>query len=274
MTVTTTRLPLATGAHIPQVGFGVYQSPQGAPTRTAVTAALELGYRHVDTARIYRNEADVGAAIKASSVPRGDIFVTTKLWNDDQGYDSALRALDESLSRLGFDYVDLYLIHWPVPGKRRDSWRALERAFADGKARAIGVSNYMVPHLREILGEAKIAPHVNQIELTPFLQRRDTRALCQQHNIIVEGYSPLTQGQRFDDPVLREVARAVKRSPAQVLLRWGIQHGHVILPKSVTRSRIAENAQLFDFALDAAQMARLDGLEDNLVTGWDPNGAP
>jgi diketogulonate reductase-like aldo/keto reductase len=274
MTVTTTRLPLATGAHIPQVGFGVYQSPQGAPTRTAVTAALELGYRHVDTARIYRNEADVGAAIRASSVPRADVFVTTKLWNDDQGYDSALRALDESLSRLGFDYVDLYLIHWPVPGKRRDSWRALERAFADGKARAIGVSNYMVPHLREILGEAKIAPHVNQIELTPFLQRRDTRALCQQHNIIVEGYSPLTQGQRFDDPVLREVARAVKRSPAQVLLRWGIQHGHVILPKSVTRSRIAENAQLFDFALDVAQMVRLDGLEDNLVTGWDPNGAP
>jgi diketogulonate reductase-like aldo/keto reductase len=274
MTVTTTRLPLATGAHIPQVGFGVYQSPQGAPTRTAVAAALELGYRHVDTARIYRNEADVSAAIKASSVPRADVFVTTKLWNDDQGYDSALRALDDSLSRLGLDYVDLYLIHWPVPGKRRDSWRALERAFADGKARAIGVSNYMVPHLRELLGEAKVAPHVNQIELTPFLQRRDTRALCQQHHIVIEGYSPLTQGQRFDDPVVREVAQAVKRSPAQVLLRWGIQHGHVVLPKSVTRSRIAENAQLFDFALDAAQMARLDGLEDNFTTGWDPNGAP
>jgi diketogulonate reductase-like aldo/keto reductase len=165
-------------------------------------------------------------------------------------------------------------VHWPVPGKRRDSWRALERAFADGKAKAIGVSNYLVPHLRELLGEAKVKPHVNQIELTPFLQRRDTRVLCHEQGIVVEAYSPLTQGQRLDDPVVREVARAVQRTPAQVLLRWGIQHGLVILPKSVTRSRIAENAALFDFTLDAAQMARLDGLEQGLTMGWDPNGAP
>jgi len=274
MSVTTTRIALATGAQIPQIGLGVYQSPNGAPTRNAVTAALELGYRHVDTARIYGNEADVGAAVRASSVPRGDVFVTTKLWNDDHGYDQALRALDASLGRLGLDYVDLYLVHWPVPGRRRDSWRALERAFADGKARAIGVSNYLVPHLRELLGEAKVKPHVNQIELTPFLQRRDTCTLCKQHDIVVEAYSPLTRGERFDDPVLRDVARATQRTPAQVLLRWGIQHGHVILPKSVTRSRIAENAALFDFALDAAQMARLDGLEQGLTTGWDPDGAP
>jgi diketogulonate reductase-like aldo/keto reductase len=274
MSVTTTRIALATGAQIPQIGLGVYQSPNGAPTRNAVTAALELGYRHVDTARIYGNEADVGAAVRASSVPRGDVFVTTKLWNDDHGYDQALRALDASLGRLGLDYVDLYLVHWPVPGRRRDSWRALERAFADGKARAIGVSNYLVPHLRELLGEAKVKPHVNQIELTPFLQRRDTCTLCKQHDIVVEAYSPLTRGERFDDPVLRDVARATQRTPAQVLLRWGIQHGHVILPKSVTRSRIAENAALFDFTLDAAQMARLDGLEQGLTTGWDPDGAP
>jgi diketogulonate reductase-like aldo/keto reductase len=274
MTVTTTRLPLATGAQIPQIGLGVWQSPRGAPTRDAVTAALELGYRHVDTARIYQNEADVGAAIRASSVPRADVFVTTKLWNDDQGYDSALRALDASLGRLGLDYVDLYLIHWPVEDKRRESWRALERAFGDGKAKAIGVSNYLVPHLRQVLEHATVKPHVNQIELTPFLQRRDTRSLCAEHGIVVEAYSPLTRGQRLDDPVLGGVAKAIGRTPAQVLLRWGIQHRHVILPKSVTRSRIAENAALFDFALDAAQMATLDGLDEGLATGWDPDGAP
>ena len=274
MSVTTTRIALATGAAIPQVGLGVWQSPQGAPTRDAVTAALELGYRHVDTARVYRNEPDVGAAITAGPVPRDQVFVTTKLWNDDQGYDSALRALDASLGRLGLDYVDLYLIHWPVEGKRRDSWRALERAFGDGKARAIGVSNYLVPHLRELLGEAKVVPHVNQIELTPFLQRRDTRALCKQHNIVVEAYSPLTRGQQLDHAVIAAIARAVKRTPAQVLLRWGIQHGHVVLPKSVRRERIAENAALFDFALDDAQLAQLDALEAGLATGWDPTNAP
>jgi diketogulonate reductase-like aldo/keto reductase len=274
MSVTTTRIPLATGAQLPQVGLGVYQSPEGAPTRDAVTAALELGYRHIDTARIYGNEADVGAAIKAGTVPRDQVFVTTKLWNDDHGYDAALHALDKSISRLGIEYVDLYLIHWPVQGKRRDSWRALERAFADGRARAIGVSNYMVPHLRELVGEAKVVPHVNQIELTPFLQRRDTCALCREHGIVVESYSPLTQGQRLDHPTVVATARAVARTPAQVLLRWGIQHGHVVLPKSVRRERIAENAAIFDFSLDAAAMAKLDGLEEGLTMGWDPGGAP
>ena len=274
MSVTTARLPLATGAQIPQVGLGVWQSPQGAPTRDAVSAALELGYRHVDTARVYRNEADVGAAVRASSVPREQIFVTTKLWNDDHGYDSALRALDASLGRLGLDYVDLYLIHWPVPGRRGDSWRALERAFADGKARAIGVSNYLVPHLRELLGEAKVVPHVDQIELTPFLQRRDTVELCRQHGIVVEAYSPLTRGQRLSDPTIGAIARAIGRTPAQVLLRWGIQKGHVVLPKSIRRERIAENAALFDFTLDAAAMGKLDELEAGLATGWDPDGAP
>ena len=274
MSVTTARLALPTGAQIPQLGLGVWQVPEGATTRDSVTAALELGYRHVDTARIYGNEADVGAAIRASSVPRDQVFVTTKLWNDDHGYDAALRALDASLGRLGFDYVDLYLIHWPVQGKRGDSWRALERAFADGRARAIGVSNYMVPHLRELLGEAKVVPHVNQIELTPFLQRRDTRALCREHGIVVEAYCPLTQGQRLGHPVVTAIAQAVGRTPAQVLLRWGIEHGHVVLTKSNHRERIAENAALFDFALGAAAMSKLDGLEEGLATAWDPAGAP
>lgn len=274
MSVTTARTALATGAQIPQVGLGVYQSAPGAATRDAVLTALELGYRHVDTARIYGNEADVGAALKATAVPREQIFVTTKLWNDDHGYDAALRALDGSLERLGVEYVDLYLIHWPVEGKRRDSWRALERAFADGRARAIGVSNYLVPHLRELLDHAKVAPHVNQIELSPFLQRRDTCALCRERNIIVEAYSPLTKGHRLDHPTVVAVARQAQRTPAQVLLRWSLQHGNVILPKSVQRKRIAENAALFDFSLDAAAMAKLDDLEEGLTTGWDPDGAP
>ena len=274
MSATTTALSLLTGARIPQIGFGVWEVPRGATTRDSVTAALELGYRHVDTARVYGNEADVGAALRASSVPRDQVFVATKLWNDDHGYDEALRALDASLGRLGLDHVDLYLLHWPVPGKRRDSWRALERAFADGKARAIGVSNYMVPHLRELLGQAKVVPHVNQIELSPFLQRRDTCALCREHGIVIEAYCPLTQGQRLGDARLAAVARRVGRTPAQVLLRWSLEHGNVVLSRSIQRAHIAENAAVFDFALDAAAMAELDGLEEGLATAWDPAGAP
>ncbi len=274
MSVTTARIALTTGAKLPQLGFGVWQSPEGATTRDAVAIALELGYRHVDTARIYGNEADVGAALAASGLPRDQVFITTKLWNDDHGYDAALRALDASLGRLGLDHVDLYLIHWPVPHKRRDSWRALERAFADGRARAIGVSNYLVPHLREVLAEAKVVPHVNQIELSPFLQRRDTRALCREHGIVVEAYCPLTQGQRLGHPTVTAIAQAAGRTPAQILLRWGIEHGHVVLSKSNHREWIAENAAIFDFALDAAAMSKLDNLEEGLATAWDPAGAP
>ncbi|HEY4187098.1 MAG TPA: aldo/keto reductase [Polyangia bacterium] len=262
---------LNTGATIPQVGLGVWQM-RGSDARRAVTTALELGYRHVDTARIYGNEAEVGAAIKTSGVPREELFVTTKLWNDDQGYDRALRAFDASLERLGLDYVDLYLLHWPVAGKRLESWRALERQHADGRARAIGVSNFLVSHLEELLGMAKVVPAVNQIELSPFLQRRQTRALCARQQIVVEAYSPLTHGQRLDHPVLATVAASVKRSPAQVLLRWGIQHDLVVLPKSTRAPRLRENAALFDFTLDAAAMAALDGCEEGLVTGWDPAG--
>lgn len=263
-------IPLNSGAHIPQVGLGVWQAPSGAVTRNAVLTALRMGYRHIDTARIYGNEQDVGEAVRQSGIPRGEIFVTTKLWNEDQGYDSALRAFDASLERLGLDYVDLYLLHWPVPGKRLDSWRALERLFEEKRARSIGVSNFLVPHLTELLARAKHVPAANQIELTPFLQRRETRAFCKQHGIVVEAYSPLVRGQRFAHPVVREVARGVGRSPAQVLLRWGIQHGAVVLPKSTHPERIEENADLFDFALDDAAMQKLDALEEGLTTGWDP----
>jgi diketogulonate reductase-like aldo/keto reductase len=263
-------LPLRTGAQIPQVGLGVWQAAKGATTREAVASALAHGYRHVDTARIYGNERDVGEAIRASDVPRSEVFVTTKLWNEDQGYDSALRAFDASLGRLGLDYVDLYLIHWPVAGKRKDSWRALERLFEEKKARAIGVSNFLVPHLEELFAVAKIAPAVNQIELHPFLQRRDTVALCAEKGIVVEAYSPLTRGKRLGHPAVVEIAKKTGKTPAQVLLRWGAQHGFVVLPKSVHEARIVENAALFDFTLDAAAMVKLDGLEEGLATGWDP----
>ncbi len=265
---------LGTGARIPIVGLGVWQAQSGGETYQAVTTAIELGYRHIDTARIYGNEADVGAAVRASSVSRAELFVTTKLWNDDHGYDATLRAFDKSLSRLGLEYVDLYLVHWPVAGKRLDTWRAFERLFEENRARAIGVSNYLVPHLVELLAKATHVPAVNQLELTPFLQRRETRALCKQHQIVVEAYSPLTRGKRLGHPVVQAIAQEVGRSPAQVLLRWGVQHGLVVLPKSVTPERIAENAALFDFALDAAAMERLDALEENLTTGWDPATQP
>jgi diketogulonate reductase-like aldo/keto reductase len=265
-----TALPLLTGARIPQVGLGVWQSPKGDVTSGAVREALRIGYRHVDTATIYGNEVDVGRGVRDGGVPRGQVFVTTKLWNADQGYDAALRAFDASLARLGLEYVDLYLLHWPVAGKRLDSWRALERLHQDGRARAIGVSNFLVPHLEELLAHAKVVPAVNQIELSPFLQRRDTVALCEKHRIVVEAYSPLTHGKRLGDPTVVAVAKQVKRSPAQVLLRWGIQHGFVVLPKSTRAERIAENGALFDFSLDAAAMSKLDALEEGLVTGWDP----
>jgi len=269
-----TTLQLNSGARIPQVGLGVWQTPSGATTRQAVTAALKVGYRHVDTARVYGNEADVGAGVRESGVARGEVFVTTKLWNADQGYDAALRAFDASLKRLGLEYVDLYLIHWPVAEKRLDSWRALERIHAEGRARSIGVSNFLVPHLEELLGKARRVPAVNQIELTPFLQRRETRALCAKHGIVVEAYSPLTHGLRLDHPVVKDVARRAGRSVAQVLLRWGLQQGLVVLPKSTKPARIAENGALFDFTLDDRAMNELDALEEGLVTGWDPGDQP
>jgi diketogulonate reductase-like aldo/keto reductase len=272
--VRTATFTLNQGGTIPQLGLGVWQAPRGQVTRTAVADALRLGYRHIDTARIYGNEADVGAAVRTSAVPRAEVFITTKLWNDDQGYDNTLRAFDASLARLGLDYVDLYLLHWPVAGKRLDSWRALERIHAEKRARAIGVSNFLAPQLRELLAHCNLPPAVDQIELTPFLQRRETVALCKQRGIVIEAYSPLTRGLRLGHPLLQRVASALNRSPAQVLLRWGIQQGYVVLPKSTRPERIAENAAVFDFELDGDALAELDGLEENLVTGWDPATQP
>lgn len=266
--VSTSFVSLNSGARIPQLGLGVWQS--GGSTKRAVEAALQLGYRHVDTAAVYGNEVPVGAAIAESGLQRSEVFVTTKLWNQNQGYDAALSAFDASLKRLRLEYIDLYLLHWPVAGLRLESWRALEQLFADKRARSIGVSNFLLPHLQELTATAQVLPAVNQIELTPFLQRRETVALCQKLGIRLEAYSPLTRGQRLDDPVLVTIARQLGRTPAQVLLRWGIQQGFVVLPKSVHAERIAENAAVFDFELDQPALERLDALEQGLVTGWDP----
>jgi diketogulonate reductase-like aldo/keto reductase len=262
-------LPLTSGTRIPQVGLGVWKA-RGKSSQDAVAAALRLGYRHVDTAQAYGNEQEVGEAIRTSGLKREEVFVTTKLWNADQGYDSALRAFDASLARLGFDYVDLYLLHWPVAGKRLDSWRALEKLHSEGRARAIGVSNFLVPHLEELLAHAKVPPSVDQIEVHPFLQQRETRAFCAAKKIVVEAYSPLTHGTLMDHAAITKVARTVKKSNAQVLLRWGIQHGMVVLPKSVNAGRIAENADVFGFELGAPEMRILDDLDEGHATGWDP----
>jgi len=268
--LTSLSLALRDGTPIPQIGLGVWQAGRGKTSQDAVAAALRLGYRHVDTAQAYGNEHDVGEAIRSSGLAREEVFVTTKLWNADQGYDSARRAFDASLARLGFDYVDLYLLHWPVAGKRLDSWRALEKLHAEGRARAIGVSNFLVPHLEELLAHSSLPPSVNQIEVHPFLQQRDTRAFCKAQDIVVEAYSPLTHGTLINHPVITSVAQTVKKSNAQVLLRWGIQHGMVVLPKSVNAARIAENADVFGFMLEPGEMRRLDELEQGHATGWDP----
>lgn len=267
---------LSGDVEIPRLGLGVYRSGKGRETRDAVTAALELGYRHIDTAAAYGNEAEVGDAVRDSGVARADVFVTTKLRNDDHGYDAALRAFDDSLAALGFDYVDLYLIHWPVPGLRRDSWRALERIHADGRARAIGVSNYMVRHLDELLAYATTPPAVNQIELHPFIYRtrEDTIARCRELGIAVEAYSPLTKGRRLDNPVVAQVASAHGRSPAQILIRYALQKDAIVLAKSTHRDRIRENADVFDFELSTDEMDALDALDEGLATGWDPADAP
>lgn len=272
--VTTAVLTLNNGVQIPQVGLGVWQAPRGQITRDAVQAALACGYRHIDTAWVYGNELDVGVAVRESGVPREQVFVTTKLWNDHHGYDQALRAFDVSMTRLGLDYIDLFLLHWPVPRLRLDSWEALERLYTEKRVRAIGVSNFMKPHLEELLASCEVIPAVNQIELTPFLQQRETVAFCRAQGIVLEAYSPLTRGQRLNHPAVSRLAGRCGRTPAQVLLRWGLQKGFVVLPKSVHAERIAENAAIFDFELDAEAMDVLDGLEENLVTGWNPQNQP
>lgn len=262
------------GTQMPLLGLGVYQAAPGATTRAAVRAALELGYRHVDTARVYGNERDVAAGIEESGVPRAEVFVTTKLWNSDQGHDAALRAFDASVKRLGGVAPDLYLVHFPVTGRRRESWRALVRLREEGRVRSIGVSNYTIRHLEELLGETPVVPAVNQVEFNPFLHQRELLAFCRARGIQLEAYAPLAKALRMAHPAIRRVAAAHGRTPAQVLVRWCLEHGVVAIPKSVHRARIEENAQVFDFALAPDELAALDGLDEGLRTDWDPSDVP
>lgn len=262
------------GAEMPRLGLGVFRTGTDGATARAVRAALDAGYRHVDTATIYRNEEEVGAAIRSwlaeTGHPRSAVFVTTKLFNDDHGFDEALRAFDASLARLGLTFVDQYLIHWPVPERRLASWKALERIRTEGRARSIGVSNFTERHLDELLATASIPPDVNQVELHPFLQQHGLVAKCRALNIQTVAYSPLTKGRQLTDRTLAAVAARVGRTPAQIAIRWSLQQGHVVLPKSSNPERIAENARVFDFALDTAALDQLASLEAGLRTAWNP----
>jgi diketogulonate reductase-like aldo/keto reductase len=267
---------LNNGVPIPQLGLGVYQTRSGRETQDAVRWALEAGYRHIDTAMIYGNEEGVARGVLESGLPRDQIFITTKLWNEDHGYTRALAAVDASLTRLGIDYVDLYLVHWPQEGLRLETWRAMEQIQALGKARAIGVSNYMVRHLTELLADCEVTPAVNQIELSPFIyrSRKPVVELCKQHKIAVEAYSPLTKGKRLNDATVKRIARGHGKSPAQILIRYCIEKNWIVIPKSAHKKRIVENLQIFDFALTSAEVAVLDALDEGLATGWDPAEAP
>lgn len=257
---------LNNGVEIPYLGLGVYQSPPGEITLRAVKYALKIGYRQIDTAELYGNEKDVGRALRESGIRREDVFITTKVWNSHQGYDSTLYACEGSLARLGLSYVDLYLIHWPVQGLGDETWRAMIKLLHQGKARAIGVSNYSIRELNELLEKSDIVPAVNQVEFHPFLYQEDLLRFCKNNNIQLEAYSPLTRGKRLNHPKILELAKKYNKTPAQVLIRWSLQHNVIVIPKSIHEARIKENSQVFDFQLEPKDMKLLYSLNENLRT--------
>ncbi|MET8952527.1 aldo/keto reductase [Streptomyces sp. NPDC004393] len=263
---------LNNGVEMPQLGFGVWQVPDD-EAESAVATALEAGYRSIDTAAIYGNEEGVGKALATSGIPRQDLFITTKLWNSDHGYDSTLRAFDTSLAKLGLEYVDLYLIHWPLPSRGTfvDTYKALEAIYADGRAKAIGVSNFLPEHLRTLIEEASVIPAVDQIELHPHLQQHAAREYHAEQGIATEAWSPLGQGKGLlEVPAIVAIAQKHNRTPAQVVLRWHLQLGNIVIPKSVTPSRIRENIDVFDFTLDTEDMAAISALNEDRRIGPDP----
>jgi methylglyoxal/glyoxal reductase len=259
------------GVQIPRLGLGMFRSPRGQKSFSTVQYALQFGYRHIDTATIYHNEREVGNGVRESGIPRDQIFITTKLWNEDHGYDKTLRGFDKSLKELNLEYVDLYLIHWPVSGKRKDSWKALQKIYQEGRCRAIGVSNYLIRHIEELLSETDVIPAVNQVEFHPFLYQKELLEYCRSKQILLEAYSPLTKGQRLNDPSLVKVANKYNKTVAQILIRWGLQHDLIVLAKSNKVERIEENASVFDFKINGEDMTFLDSLNENYRSSWDPS---
>jgi diketogulonate reductase-like aldo/keto reductase len=260
------RAVLNNGVEIPRLGLGVYQSPPGMTTERAVRYALTIGYRLIDTAQLYGNEEDVGRALRKSGVSRDDVFITTKVWNSDQGYESTVQACNKSLKRLGLSYLDLYLIHWPVPGMSEGTWKAMVRLLREQKTRTIGVSNYNVDDLRQLMQSFDVLPAVDQVEFHPFLYQERLLRFCEKNRIRMEAYSPLTRGMRISHPTIVAVANKYRKTPAQVLIRWSLQHGLVVIPKSIREDRILENSRVFDFQLESEDMKLFDSLNENLRT--------
>jgi diketogulonate reductase-like aldo/keto reductase len=262
---------------VPQIGLGVWQAADGDEVESAVLAALNAGYRMIDTASVYGNEAGVGRAIKKSGIDRSEIFITTKLWNSDQGYHKTLAAFDESLRKLDLDYIDLYLIHWPTParGLYKETWKAFEKLYADGHVKAIGVSNFHVSHLDDLLTTATVVPMVNQIELHPYLPQHELREYGKLHNIAIESWSPIggSGGSLLSEPILSSIGSVYNKSPAQIVIRWHIQNGLIVIPKSVHQDRITQNFDVFDFHLSHEDMESIDHLQNGKRTGPNPDTA-
>ncbi|MFT8311464.1 MAG: aldo/keto reductase [Sporolactobacillus sp.] len=265
------KVTLNNGVQMPGVGFGTWHV-RGRDVITSVSTALKAGYRMIDTAEHYKNEDLVGEAIRKSEMNRHKLFITTKLWNDDQGYEETLKAFDKSLKTLGLDYLDLYLIHWPVTGKFKDSWRAMEHLYRQGKVRAIGVSNFNPHHIEELLEDAKIRPAINQIEFHPLLSQAPLRVYCAEQNIQVEGYSPLGTGTVLKNPSIMNIAEAHDKTAAQVILRWHVQHGIITIPRSTNPEHAISNVDIFDFKLSADEMEKIDALNENRRNNNDPEG--
>ena len=264
---------LHNGVEMPWLGLGVFLVKDGEEVVNSVKAALEVGYRSIDTAAAYKNEEGVGKAIAESNVPREELFITTKVWNADQGYEATLAAFDVSMKKLGLEYLDLYLIHWPLPsqGKFIDTWKALEKLYKDGRVRAIGVSNFKVHHLEEIIANSEIVPMVNQVEYHPRFNQRELHDFCKKHGIQLEACSPLMQGGLLEEPILVELAKKYNKSPAQIIIRWDIQTGVVTIPKSVKPHRIAENKDVFDFELSEEDMDKISALNQDQRMFADPD---